>query len=225
MADILQEREFPIMYKAVLFDLDGTLLNTLSDLAASVNHVMRKYGYPEHSEDAIRSFVGNGVRNLMRRAMPRGEDDPVFEEALLEQINYYRKNDRVKTKPYDGVLELLSALREKGILVGILSNKEQVAAKELCGEFFPESYDIALGNVKGRPIKPDPAIVEEALLKFKLNKSEVLYVGDSETDAATAQNSGIDCVLVSWGFRDREMLEKFSVRAIIDKPMELVAYV
>ena len=212
-------------YKAVIFDLDGTLLDTLLDLANGVNYVMRKYGQPEHSVEAVRSFVGNGVRNLMRRAVPGGEDNPAFEEQLAEDIAYYREHDRIYTKPYDGIPDMLDRLREKGLSIAVLSNKDEVAVKNLCEYFFPGRYDLALGNTKDRPRKPDPAIVMAALERFGLTREEVLYVGDSETDAKTAEAAGVDYILVSWGFRSRELLAEYHARSIIDSPEELFRYV
>lgn len=212
-------------YRAILFDLDGTLLDTLEDLTAALNHVMRKYGQPEHSTDAVRSFVGNGVRNLMRRAVPGGEENPTFEQQLEDDVTYYRTHDRIRTGPYEGILELLSRLHEEGCTVAVLSNKDEVAVQNLCEHFFAGRYDLALGNVKDRPRKPHPAIVEEACGRFGVGKDEVLYVGDSETDAKTAEAAGVEYILVSWGFRKRELLETFSAKAIIDHPEELMEYV
>ena len=211
-------------YKAILFDLDGTLLDTLLDLANGVNYVMRKYNQPEHSVEAVRSYVGNGVRNLMRRAVPGGEDNPTFEAQLTDDIEYYRGHDRIHTKPYDGIPEMLDALRERGMSIAVLSNKDEVAVKNLCEHFFKGHYDLALGNTKDRPRKPDPAIVKAAFELFGVKPGEVLYVGDSETDAKTAEAAGVDYILVSWGFRDRETLSKYHAKQIIDSPKELLAF-
>ena len=208
-------------YKAVLFDLDGTLLNTLEDLWISVNTVMRRFGEPEHSRDAVRHCVGNGVRTLMRRAVPGGEDNPRFEEELAAQIAYYRGHGKEHTAPYDGIEEMLASLRAKGLSVAILSNKEEVAAKELSDHYFRGRYDLVMGNTKERPRKPDPTIIRAALAEFGTSPAEALYVGDSETDAETAENAGVDYVLVAWGFRERSVLERFSALAIIDQPEEL----
>ncbi len=212
-------------YTAVIFDLDGTLLDTLDDLANALNHVMDTYGQPRHSREAVRSFVGNGVRNLMRRAVPGGEDNPSFEEQLEYDIAYYRTHDRICTKPYEGVPEILEELEKRGVKVAVLSNKDEVAVQNLCRHFFDGRYDLALGNTKDRPRKPHPAIVEEACRQFALKKQDVLYVGDSETDAKTAEAAGVDYILVSWGFRERELLETFSAKAVIDHPKELMDYV
>ncbi len=212
-------------YTAIIFDLDGTLLDTLDDLTSALNHVMDTFGEPRHSRDAVRSFVGNGVRNLMRRAVPGGEENPSFEEQLQYDMEYYRAHDRIKTKPYEGIPELLQELRERRIRIAVLSNKDEVAVKNLCEHFFSGQYDLALGNTKDRPRKPHPAIVEEACRCFSLDKQSVLYVGDSETDAKTAEAAGVDYILVSWGFRDRKILETFSAKKIIDHPKELMEYV
>ena len=211
--------------KAVLFDLDGTLLNTLRDLTDAVNHVMRTHNQPEHSMEDIRTFVGNGVRNLMRRAVPGGEDNPLFEQQLAEDIAYYRQHDRIYTSPYDGIEAMLDTIRDNGLLVAVLSNKDEVAVRNLCEHFFKGHYDLALGNTPNRPRKPDPAIVNAALEAFGIAAGEALYVGDSETDAATAEAAGVEYILVSWGFRDREILGRFNAKAIIDSPGELIRYV
>ncbi|MBR1628659.1 MAG: HAD-IA family hydrolase, partial [Lachnospiraceae bacterium] len=197
----------------------------LEDLTESVNHVMRSFGHAEHSRDAVRGFVGNGVRNLMRRAVPGGEDNPAFEDELKAQIEYYRAHGLGATKPYEGVDEMLDTLRQRGMSIAILSNKEEVAVKNLCAHFFAGRYDLALGNTPSRPRKPDPAILVAAFEQFQAVPSEVLYVGDSETDAKTAENAGIDYILVTWGFRDRELLETFHPKALIDTPGELISYV
>lgn len=212
-------------YKAVLFDLDGTLLDTLIDLANSVNYVMRKYNQPEHSVETIRSFVGNGVRNLMRRAVPGGEGNPTFEVQLADDIEYYREHDRIHTKPYEGIPEVLDTLREQGMSIAVLSNKDEVAVKNLCEYFFKGRYDLALGNIKDRPRKPDPAIVKAAFEQFGVKSEEVLYVGDSDTDAKTAEAAGVDYILVSWGFRDRETLAKYHAKQIIDSSEELLQFI
>ena len=212
-------------YKAVLFDLDGTLLDTLYDLREAVNYVMRKYNQPEHSMEAVRSFVGNGVRNLMRKAVPGGEDNPTFEEQLALDIEYYRLHNRANTRPYKGVYDILDELREKWIKVAVISNKDEVAVNDLCDYYFEYRYDIALGNTSTRPRKPYPTIVYSAMERFVASKKDVLYVGDSETDAATAENAGVDYVLVSWGFRDRKTLEQFNAKAVIDTPEELMPIV
>lgn len=211
--------------KAVLFDLDGTLLDTLDDLTDGVNYVMQQYGEPLHSKEAVRSFVGNGVRNLMRKAVPGGESNPTFEEQLALNIEYYRNHNRNKTAPYEGILDLLKTLRDNGLFIAILSNKDEVAVKELCEHFFGEDYDLALGNTKDRPRKPNPAIVEAALDEFDIAREEVLYVGDSETDAETASHAKVDALLVSWGFRGRDVLDACDCLAVIDKPKEVLRYV
>lgn len=211
--------------KAVLFDLDGTLLDTLEDLTDGVNYVMRSFNQPEHSKDAVRSFVGNGVRNLMRKAVPGGESNPTFEEQLALDIEYYRNHNMIKTAPYEGICDMLRELRDRGLFIAVLSNKDEVAVRVLCEHFFPDLYDLALGNVEDRPRKPNPAIVEAALDEFDIAREEVLYVGDSETDAATASHAKTDCLLVSWGFRGRDVLDACDCLAVIDEPEEVLRYV
>ena len=212
-------------YRTILFDLDGTLLNTIEDLAASVNHVMRTYGQPEHSVDAVRQMVGNGVRTLMKRAIPEGEACPTFEEEVALQKEYYLTHCRVATEPFDGIIPLLQECKNRGIMTAVVSNKDHPAVRELCYYFFKDLITESVGNGEGRRVKPYPDSCYEAMMRLAADKAGTLYVGDSEVDAQTAANAGIDCVLVSWGFRSRDLLEQQGAVAVVDKPEELLAFV
>ena len=215
-------------YHTILFDLDGTLLDTLEDLTDAVNYVMRTYGYPEHSIEAVRGFVGNGIRVLMERATPDGEKNPVFEQGFALFQEYYLTHNKIKTRPYDGVRELLECLQEKGIRMAIVSNKNQPSVDALKREEFQGMIDVAVGDGEGRQRKPAPDGCMEAIRRLGLDPGDadtmkgILYVGDSEVDAATAKNAGLDLVLVTWGFRSRELLEQFDAAALIDRPQELL---
>lgn len=212
------------MYNTVIFDLDGTLLNTIDDLADAVNYVQEKYGIEKHSVDLVRQHVGNGIRNLMIRSVPQGEENPKFEEMFSCYKEYYQEHCQIKTAAYPGIMELLKSLHNKGIKMAIVSNKAHPAVVELNKIYFEDYISVAIGENEAAGIqkKPAPDSVFHALELLGSKKSEAIYVGDSEVDYATAKNSGLDCVLCSWGFRDRELLESFEPMAIIDQPEQLL---
>ncbi len=186
------------MKTGILFDLDGTLLDTLEDLHDSVNYTLAHFGYPERSREEVRRFLGNGARRLMDQSVPEGVDGA---EAFVFFQNYYRDHCRIKTKPYDGILPALEALKEK-YPVAIVSNKPDVAVKPLCQQYFPGIY--ARGEAPDCPRKPAPDMVYKAMAAIGVERC--IYVGDSEVDVLTAQNAGVPCLSVLWGFRDREEL-------------------
>lgn len=197
-------------YDTILFDLDGTLLYTLEDLTDSINYMLDKYGFPTHSIDNVRRFVGNGLRKLVERALPEGADYENFEEFLEEFIEYYNFHNLIKTKPYDGVIETIEKLAAKGIKMAIVTNKGQTASDSLIEDFFAPHITIVVGDDGIHKRKPDPEPIEIALNKLGVtDKSKVLYVGDSEVDATTAENAGLDYILCTYGFRDMEDLEVF----------------
>lgn len=212
------------MYKTLLFDMDGTVLDTLGDLTAAVNYTLRHFNEPEHTEDEIRSFVGNGVRKLIARSVPDGFDNPSFEEQLSFYQAYYKEHDRELTKPYDGIVELMKEAKEKGIKIGIVSNKQHPAVVDLSDHFFGDLVDVAVGNKpygKMKP-KPDPDIVFTAMESLSADPSSTVYIGDSDVDAKTAENAGVPCILVSWGFRPKDFLEKQNCIAVVDNTDELI---
>lgn len=212
------------MYNTVIFDLDGTLLNTIDDLADAVNYVQKKYELELHSVELVRQHVGNGIRNLMIRSVPQGEQNPKFEEMFDCFREYYQKHCQIKTTAYPGIMDLLKELHHRGIKMAIVSNKAHLAVEELNEIYFKKYIDIAVGENEDAGIqkKPAPDMVNLALEKLESKKSEVIYVGDSEVDYATAVNSGLECVLCSWGFRERSLLESFEPLAIIDAPEMLL---
>lgn len=212
------------MYNTVIFDLDGTLLNTLEDLADSVNYVQKKYGYQEDTIDTVRMHVGNGIRNLIKRSIPEGENNPDFNEIFRTFQQYYKKHCQDKTKPYPGIMEMLEELHRRGVKMAIVSNKADAAVKILNETYFKEYIEVAVGENEEAGIqkKPAPDEVHQALKLLGSIKDTTLYVGDSDVDKETADNSGLDCILCEWGFRDLELLESLNPKAIIEKPEDLV---
>lgn len=209
------------MKKAVIFDLDGTLLNTLGDLASSVNFALRECGYPERTVEEVRSFIGNGVIMLMRRSVPKGTNE-ADEKACFEKFRaYYLEHMEDTTAPYDGVNELIEKLSAQGIKTAVVSNKLDAGVKGLCEKYFP-GLTCAFGVNNESERKPAPANVFKALSKLKVEKSEALYVGDSEVDVQTAQNAGLEMVGVTWGYRSRETLVSSGANHIVEKPEKLL---
>ena len=210
------------MIQAVIFDLDGTLLYTLEDIRDSVNAAMERFGLPHRTLEQVRHDVGNGGRNLIRQSVPGGEADPRFEEILDYYVPYYEAHCRIKTRPYDGILDLMRALKEQGIRMAIVSNKGDGAVKELAALYFEELVDEAVGERDGIRRKPWPDSVLEAMRLLECGKNDVLYVGDSEVDHATARAADIPDELVTWGFRDAEALKALGSSYMIDKPEQLL---
>lgn len=208
-------------YDAILFDLDGTLLNTLDDLTDAVNHTMRLYGHPIRSLEEVRLAVGNGVRKLIERVLPAGPADPDMEAALAEFKRYYTAHCNVRTRPYDGIPEALAALKEAGIKLAIVSNKNDAAVKSLADEYFGSLVSAAVGGSDAVPRKPAPNMPLSALEAIGAEPERALYVGDSDVDVQTALNAGMDCMLVTWGFRTPEQLEGQSTLFRVDDPAEI----
>lgn len=196
----------------VIFDLDGTLLDTLQDLADAVNYALRKEGMPERTIDEVRQFVGNGVRLLMIRAVPGGESNPLFEETFAQFKEYYGEHCNDNTKPYEGMIELLETLKSKGYSVAIVSNKIDFAVKELSVLYFKGIVPVAIGEKEGVRRKPAPDTVREALKELGRTAEEAVYVGDSDVDIETAKNADMPCISVLWGFRDLEFLEEHGAK-------------
>lgn len=213
--------------QAVIFDLDGTLLNTIEDLKESLNFALSCFGLPVLSVEKVNSFVGDGVSKLIERSVPDGLSNPDFNNCLKVFKEHYKNNMCESTEPYEDVLKMLSSLKEKGIKTAVVSNKFDLAVKDLTDKFFGTLIDISIGECEDRGIKkkPSPDMVFKVLEELKLNKDEVLYVGDSDTDILTAKNSGLRCISVSWGFRDREFLIKNGAEEIIDSPLDLLKFV
>lgn len=194
------------MIRSILFDLDGTLLDTLDDLANSVNYALRTYHLPERSHTEIRSFLGNGIRNLMLDAVGRGMSDEAFEPVFQTFRTYYVEHCLDKSKPFAGIIDLLKALQQRGITMAVVSNKLHPAVVELNERFFKDYITSAVGESATVRRKPNPDAVLAALSELGCSKDEAVYVGDSEVDLHTAQNAGMQCMLVLWGFRDEDFL-------------------
>ncbi len=209
-------------YDAVIFDMDGTLLNTLDDIGDSVNYIMDKYGFPKRTMDEIKDFVGNGVIRLLELSVPEGQENPRFEDCLREYKEHYRQNMLNKTAPYAGILDLLRALHQKNCGLAIVSNKFDRAVKDLNELFFREFVRVAVGESDSIRKKPAPDSVFEALKELGASAEGALYVGDSEVDVQTAKNAGLKGVGVTWGFRDRKVLEDAGADFIINEPAELL---
>jgi len=210
-------------YKAIIFDLDGTLLNSLVDIADSVNFVLKKYNLPVHSIEEYKLFIGSGIEKLVERALPDNISDENFKKYLDEIKSVYEKNQISKTKPYDGILEMLKILNNKGVSLNILSNKPIDFTKMVVEHFLGDiKFDNVLGAREGVPKKPNPQAVSEIIDNLKLNKEEVLYVGDTGTDMQTAENAGLTSVGVLWGFRGLEELMENNADYIIEETSKII---
>ena len=215
------------MKKLVIFDLDGTLLDTIADLAESANYALKQLGYPTHPVDTIRTFVGNGINKLLERALPAPEQT---EENVMRMrshfVPYYDIHNADLSTPYPGIVSLLEDLQAKGIRLGVASNKYQAATVKLVKQYFPTiDFVEILGQREGINVKPDPTIVFDILQKAAVSKEDVLYVGDSGVDMQTAINAGVDAVGVTWGFRPRAELESFHPMGLIDEASELMKFI
>lgn len=212
------------MLKTVIFDLDGTLLDTLGDLAASVNHALRTHHLPERSAAEVRRFLGNGIRNLMEQSVGGAVEGEAFEQVLQTFRSHYVEHCLDTTRPYTGIMELLAALRERGVKMAIVSNKLHPAVQELSERFFSGYIDSAVGESATVRRKPCPDGVMQALRELGSTANEALYVGDSEVDLATAERAGLRCALVTWGFRDEADLRALPGNpAFVHHPSELLA--
>ncbi len=211
-------------YDAVIFDLDGTLMDTLEDLADSVNEILRKNGYPTKTYDQVRRIVGNGLRQTLTLCLPEGTKEDVIERLLPDFAAFYQAHCQIKTKPYDGIEAVLRELSARGYQMAIVSNKRDEAVKTLNKEYFQAYVKVAIGENESEGIrkKPAPDTVYQALRELDCKRERAVYVGDSEVDKMTADNAGLPCISVAWGFRDKEDLEKLAPMRLIDKPEELL---
>ena len=209
-------------YDTVIFDMDGTLLNTIDDLADSVNYMLQKYSFPTKTVAQVCSYVGNGIKLLIERAIPDGADNPKFEEAFECFRAHYEIHCEDKTGPYDGVCDLVKKFKECGYKLAIVSNKFDAGLKILANKFFPE-VEVVVGERESEGVKkkPAPDMVYIAMDQLGSTKEGSVYIGDSDVDFLTAKNSGIDCVSVLWGFRDKEFLEGFGASVFAETPDEV----
>ena len=213
------------MIKTIIFDLDGTLLDTLGDLTDSVNHVLENHNMPLRTLPEIRSFVGNGIPMLIKRAVKEGTSEEEFEQCLKEMMAWYKEHSQIKTCPYDGVIELLAALRERNIKTAVVTNKEESAAISLCNKIFGDAFDYVIGDNGVDKLKPAPDNVFRAMKLLGADNETTLYVGDSDVDMLTAKNSSLPPIGVLWGFRDKEVLIETGAKCVISSPNELLSLI
>ena len=206
-----------------IFDLDGTLLDTLQDLAAAVNYALLKNGMKEHSIDDIRRFVGNGVRKLIERAVPAGTESSILNIVFADFRTYYMEHSLDVTKPYEGIPEVLQELKRRGCKMAVVSNKMMAATQELVAHFFPE-IKVAIGENEAEGIRKKPAsdMVHEALKQLGADTNTAVYIGDSDVDIQTAKNAGVPCISVLWGFRDKDFLLEHGAEQFIEKPEDII---
>ena len=201
-------------YKTLIFDLDGTLLDTLGDLTDGVNHALSRFCFAERTRDEVRSFIGNGVPTLLRRALPADTDEKTHAEAVRLFGEFYRDNMLKHTRPYEGIASMLETLRDKGFGIGVVSNKRDSAVKALCAHFFGNTVRVALGAVSEETRKPSPVLLNAAMDALGADSGETVFIGDSEVDIAAAANAGIDIICVGWGYRDGSFLRSSGAKKV-----------
>lgn len=209
-------------YKAYIFDLDGTLLDTLIDLANAVNFAMRSKNYPERTLDEVRSFIGNGIKVLIKRAVPDGTSDADYAEALEIFTKYYLEHIADYTKPYDGMIDVVKTLGERGCKVAVLSNKAHFAAQAVVRDFFGDIFDMVVGKMDEFPTKPDPDSLFYMMKNLGVKAEDCVYIGDSDVDVLTAHNAGLPCIGVTWGNRDEDVLVASGAEYIANTPEEIL---
>lgn len=209
------------MINTVVFDLDGTLLDTLDDLMNSMNFALQKHGFPVRTKDEIRSFVGNGIRLLVERAVPNGITEEQLSACYDDFCEHYKLHMEDKTAPYDGINDMLSELKTHGFKTAIVTNKADFAAQDLCRRMFGDNIDLIVGSVDSRPNKPAPDGVLYALGELSVSAKNAVFVGDSDVDILTAKNAGLTSIGVLWGFRDADVLKKSGAENIVDSAGDL----
>ncbi len=211
-------------FKALIWDLDGTLLNTIDDLRDTVNYALAAHGYPTHTTEEMKQYVGRGIRYMVSRALPGGEENPDFEAVFNTFVPYYEAHCQDQTAPYEGIGEALAALRAADCKMAIVTNKIQSAADELCAQMFPD-INLVVGDSPAVKRKPAPDGVYFALEKLGVSAADAAYIGDSDIDYVTAQNATLPCLSVLWGFRTRAQLEEIGADTFFETPAELTEYV
>lgn len=209
------------MYKHVVFDLDGTLLNTIDDLADTGNHVCTLHGWPTHTVDTFKLMVGNGIPKLVERFAPQGTSQGMLDQAYREFMDWYGVHKEDKTAPYAGMPEVAKALREAGVSIAVLSNKADVMAGPVVEHYYPGIFPVVQGALPGLPTKPDPTLLYKLMERLGATREDTLFVGDSNVDIRTAKNGGLTGCGVLWGFRSREELEAAGADVIVSTPQEL----
>lgn len=209
-------------FNSVVFDLDGTLLDTLGDLRDSVNFALLKNGLPKRTTEEIRSFVGNGIRLLIERSVPENTPIEITDKCFSDFKEYYKYHSAILTKAYDGIIDLMKELKSKGIKVAVVSNKADFAVKTLMEDYFNALYDCAYGERAGIERKPAPDAVFGAISEMGGDLKNTVYIGDSEVDVETAKNANLPCIAVTWGFRDKKVLESLNPEYIVDSPSDIL---
>lgn len=209
-------------YKAIIFDLDGTILDTLDDLMLSVNYALNSYNLPIRTKEEIRSFVGNGIQKLIERAVPNDTQNSITDKVFATFKEYYAIHCADNTKPYADILKVLDTLKNKGYLLAVVSNKADFAVQTLCDTYFSKTFDYVVGAKDNIAKKPAPDSVNEVIRHFNLTASDCIYIGDSEVDIKTAINANTDCISVSWGFRDSDFLKQSKAQIIIHSPLDIL---
>ena len=209
-------------YKSYIFDLDGTLLDSLTDIVASCNYALRMNNMPERTVDEVRMFVGNGVRKLMERAIPDGDNNELFEKTYADFRQHYLIHSLDHTSPYSGIMNMLEELKKDGCNIAVVSNKFYTATQELVGHFFGDYVTVAIGECENINKKPSPDTVFEALRQLNVDKNNAVYIGDSDVDVMTAKNCGIPCISVLWGFRSKQFLIEHGANVFVEKPSEIL---
>ena len=212
-------------YELIVFDMDGTILDTLEDLKNSMNHTLKLHNMPERTLDEIRSFVGNGIRKLIERAVMSGTSTEQIDVIHKDFMEHYEIHCADFTRPYDGVNDLIKELRNRGYKTAVVSNKADGAVQDLCVQYFPGLFDLAIGERPEIAKKPAADMVNLALNKLNVSKEKAIYIGDSDVDVATARNSKLDMIAVDWGFRTREFLVEQGAETIVSKPEEILGLV
>ena len=212
-------------YTIAIFDLDGTILNTLEDLADSTNYALKTCGYPERTMDEVRQFVGNGIRKLMERAVPEGTPVEEIDRVHETFTAHYKVHCADKTRPYDGIMELLQNLKKDGCKLAVVSNKADYGVQELCKQYFDGIFDFAVGEREGIRKKPAPDSVNEVLKTLGCSRDRAVYIGDSDVDIQTAANAQMDHIIVEWGFRDVQFLISQGAKVLVEKPEEILEIV
>lgn len=220
----LTVRGISMKYDTYIFDLDGTLLDTLQDLAAAVNYALSRKGYPVRTTDEVRGFIGNGIGKLIERSVPEGTDRENYLETLDIFRDYYLEHIADKTVPYDGIEETVAELKKRGCSTAVVSNKADEAARKVVFDYFGgDLFDMVVGKLDRFPSKPEPDSVLYVADSLGAQKSRCVYVGDSDVDIMTARNAGLPCIAVTWGNRDRASLEKLAPEFIAEKPSDILS--
>ncbi|WP_167956165.1 HAD family hydrolase [Anaerosporobacter faecicola] len=209
-------------YALAIFDLDGTILDTLKDLAVTINYALRLHGYPERTMQEVRHFVGNGIRKLVERAVPENATEADIDQVFQSFTTYYKEHCMDYTKPYEGIMEMLEKLRQAGYKTAVVSNKADYAVKILCEQYFPGAFDAYVGERENVRKKPYPDSVNEVLNNLHVKREDAVYIGDSDVDIETARNASMDHIIVDWGFREHEFLVEHGAKVICSKPEEIL---